>query len=109
MPPWAHDLYRWVTRTMHPSEADEIGRRLKLAGMSLESNAYHIGRSKGDLEQIWSGRAKERFFEDYGFARLPRRLEDLGGEIEEHGERIRQIRVTITERVLIKGESAQWE
>lgn len=105
MPPLLPVLYRWVTSLIHPSEANEIGRKIKLAGMSLESNAYHLKVVKTDLEQSWSGRAKERFFEDYGFARLPTRLEDLGAEVEAHGDQIQEITVTVTEQVPIEDRS----
>ena len=93
--------YRWVTTTIHPPEADEIGRKLKLAGMALDSDAYHVGAIKSELEQCWSGRAQQRFFEDYGFARIPTRLEELGAAIQAHGDAVRGITVTVRERVPI--------
>jgi len=95
------DAYVWITRTIHPPEADEIGRKIRLAGMSLDSNGYHIGVVKSRLEQCWSGRAKDRFFEDYGFARTPRRLEELAASVEAHGHEIMGITVTVTERLPI--------
>jgi uncharacterized protein YukE len=105
MPPTPpEELYRWVTRSIHPEEAEAIGRRLKLAGMSLDSIAYHIGAIKAELEQSWCGRAQQRFFDEYGFAALPARLEELGAAVEAHGEAVMGITVSITERVRIDAE-----
>ncbi len=98
--------YRSVTKTINPPEADEIGRKLKIAGMSLDSDGYHIGMVKSKLEQCWRGRAVERFFVGYGFSRMPRRLEDLGRMVQEHGDRVKQITVTVTERVPMDGPPA---
>jgi len=95
--------YRWETKTIHPPEANAIGRKLKIAGMALDSDGYHIGMVKSRLEQCWKGRAMERFFEGYGFSRMPRRLEDLGRTVQEHGDKVMQITVTVTERVPIPG------
>ncbi len=95
--------YRWETKTINPPEAHAIGRKLKLAGMALDSDGQYVEIVKGRLEQCWKGKAMERFFEGYGFARLPRRLEDLGRTVQEHGERVSQITVTVTERVPIPG------
>jgi hypothetical protein len=103
MPPVSPYGYRWETKTIHPPEADEIGRKLKIAGMSLDSNGYFVGMVKSKLAQCWKGRAMERFFEDYGFARMPRRLEDLGAEVQSHGDKIMTITVTVTEQVPIDG------
>jgi uncharacterized protein YukE len=91
--------FRWETKTIHPPEADEIASKLRLAASSLQSGAYFIGSVKGKLEQCWAGHSKDRFFEDYGFARLPRRLEDLGLSVDDHGKQIGRITVTVTERV----------
>jgi len=102
VPPTFPEVYRWETRTIHPAEAAEIGGKIRLAGMSLESNGYHLGNVKSKLEQCWKGQAKDRFFEDYGFARVPRRVEDLGLSIQDHGEQITRITVTVTEQVPIE-------
>ena len=77
--------------------------------MSLQSNAYLMESVKSDLDQNWSGRAKDRFFEDYGFSRLPKRIEDLAQEIEAHSEQVRRITVTITERVPLGPDDPQWQ
>lgn len=108
MPTIPPSPYRWATRTIHPPEADEIGRKLKIAGMNLDSQAYFIQMVKSDLEQCWNGQAKERFFEDYGFARLPDRLEELGAAVQNHGAQIMEITVTVTEQVPIEPEDAYW-
>ena len=103
MPATDPDIYRWETKTINPPEAREIGGKLKLAGMTLDSDGHYVGMVKSKLEQCWKGKAMERFFEGYGFARMPRRLEDLGRMVREHGDKVSQITVTVTERVPIPG------
>jgi hypothetical protein len=92
-----------VTRTkeVKPDGAAEDAAVFREVALQCREFGDQLRYLRSNLENVWEGRSKERFFHDYGFTTKPVEMDFLAVWLESQAVKIDRKRVTIEYTVLV--------
>jgi hypothetical protein len=89
------------TKEIRPEGAVEDAAAFRRAAQRCREYGDRLRGFQSNLDQVWAGRSKERYFHDHGFEATPVDMDLLAEWLEDQARQIDGKRVTIEYIVLV--------